>query len=96
MGDIFVENAKYLRKKVFKPYLKMALMRLIVFYQKHFSKHTCMFLPTCSEYMLESINNRGVLVGILLGTWRLLRCHPFQKKGKKDYPLEKRAMIWLL
>ena len=90
------ENGKYLRKTIFKPYIKIACMRLIRFYQKRLSKHTCMFYPTCSEYTMESINNRGVLAGILLGTWRILRCHPFQKGGKYDPPLEKRDIKWLL
>lgn len=72
---------KLLRRKVFKPFIKAALMRLIIFYQKHFSRHTCLYSPTCSEYMLRSINNRGVILGIILGLWRLLRCNPFSKGG---------------
>ena len=72
---------KRLRKKVFKPVFKMFFMRLIVFYQRHFSKHTCLYTPTCSEYMKRSINNKGVILGILLGTWRILRCNPLSKGG---------------
>lgn len=36
-------NGKYLKKKVFKPYLKMLCMRLILFYQRRISKHTCLY-----------------------------------------------------
>ncbi len=90
------ENALYLRKKIFRPYLKILCMRLIIFYQRKLSKHTCMFHPTCSQYTLESINNRGVVCGILLGIWRILRCHPFQKGGKYDPAPEKRSIKWVL
>lgn len=96
LKDLRRENGIYLRKKVFRPYGKMLCMRLIRFYQNKLSKHTCMFRPTCSQYTMESINNRGVLEGICLGIWRIIRCHPFQKGGKYDPPLEKREKKWLL
>ena len=59
-------------------------MKAIVFYQKHISKHTCLYRPTCSQYTLECINNHGVVMGILLGVFRILRCTPFTKPGKYD------------
>lgn len=59
-------------------------MRLILFYQRRLSRHTCMFRPTCSQYTLECINNHGALLGILLGACRILRCHPWAKPGKYD------------
>lgn len=74
-------NVKYLRKTVFKPYLKMLCLRLILFYQKYLSLHSCRYTPTCSQYTLESINNRGVVLGILLGSYRILRCNPWSKGG---------------
>lgn len=97
---LWKENAKFLytflRKKVVKPYLKMLCMRLILFYQRRLSRHGCKYRPTCSQYTLESINNRGVIIGILLGAWRILRCNPFSKGGydpASESPLKKR---WLL
>ncbi len=89
-------NGRYLRKHVFKPYLKMLCMRLILFYQKHLSKKTCLYYPTCSQYTLECINNHGVLVGILLGAWRILRCNPFSKGGYDPAPFPYRKKKWLL
>ena len=64
---------KNMRRYVFRPYIKILLMHAIVFYQKYFSKKTCLYRPTCSQYMLEAINNHGVIIGILLGSWRILR-----------------------
>ena len=86
---------RYLRRTIFKPYLKMLCMHLIVFYQKYFSKKTCLYDPTCSQYMLEAINNLGVIAGILLGTWRIVRCNPFSKGGYDPVPENPFKVRWL-
>ena len=96
LSSLARENAKYLRKKVFRPYLKMFCMRLIRLYQKYLSRHTCMYTPTCSQYTLESINNCGVVFGILLGAWRILRCNPFSKGGYDPAPEKYFKKRWLL
>jgi putative membrane protein insertion efficiency factor len=93
---LFKENGKYMRKKIFKPYIKMFCMRAIIFYQKHLSRHTCLYRPTCSQYTLESINNHGVVIGILLGTWRILRCNPFSKGGYDPTPEVWRKKKWII
>ena len=45
------------------------------------SHSMCRFTPTCSQYMIDAINEYGVLKGIHLGIKRLLKCHPFGKYG---------------
>lgn len=87
---------KFLRRKVFKPYIKMLLMRLIIFYQRHFSKHTCLYCPTCSEYMLRSINNRGVILGLILGIYRIIRCNPLSKGGYDPAPEKRYKLKWII
>ena len=47
----------------------------------------CRFHPSCSAYMIEAIDKRGVIVGVLKGLWRLLRCNPFNPGGYD--PVEK-------
>ena len=47
--------------------------------------NTCKFHPTCSEYAALAIRKHGVLKGIPLGVWRVLRCHPWSHGGI-DYP----------
>ena len=42
---------------------------------------TCRYWPTCSEYAVHAIEDRGPLLGVLLGAWRILRCHPFARGG---------------
>ena len=63
--------------------MKKLLIKIIRFYQKlPLHTHTlCRFTPTCSEYMVESIEYYGVRKGLFLGFKRILRCHPFGKYG---------------
>ena len=87
---------KFLRKKVFRPYIRMLLMRLIVFYQRHLSRHTCLYSPTCSEYMKRALNNHGVIIGLLMGIWRLLRCNPLSKGGYDPVPENYFKLKWVV
>jgi hypothetical protein len=41
----------------------------------------CRYTPTCSEYAMEAIERRGLLVGGLLATKRVLSCNPFSRGG---------------
>ena len=86
---------KKLRRTLLRPYGRMACMRLILLYQRHFSKKTCLYRPTCSQYMLEAINNHGVLVGAALGAWRILRCNPLSKGGFDPVPENPFKVRWL-
>lgn len=47
---------------------------------------TCRFLPTCSEYALDAVKQRGIVVGGALAAWRVARCHPFCKGGYDPVP----------
>ncbi|MDD3428893.1 MAG: membrane protein insertion efficiency factor YidD [Oscillospiraceae bacterium] len=46
----------------------------------------CRFYPTCSEYAMQALEIHGPLLGILLATWRILRCNPFGKGGVDKVP----------
>ena len=76
--------------------LKIAVMRLIIFYQRHLSRHTCLYEPTCSEYTLRAVNNRGVILGLFFGIWRILRCNPFSKGGYDPEPERLIKFKWVL
>lgn len=41
----------------------------------------CRFEPTCSDYFIESVRKRGVVIGSLRGIWRICRCHPWSRGG---------------
>ena len=64
--------------------IKKLLILLIKIYKFLISPwlgSNCRYLPTCSEYFIESLNEHGVLKGILKGTKRLLSCHPIKFLG---------------
>jgi putative membrane protein insertion efficiency factor len=69
--------------------MKKAVLFLIRGYKTTLSPllgHHCRFYPTCSAYTYEAIQKYGLLKGILLGTKRLLRCHPFHPGGVDPVP----------
>lgn len=41
----------------------------------------CRFYPSCSEYAAQAIMRFGILRGLVLASWRLLRCNPFSHGG---------------
>jgi putative membrane protein insertion efficiency factor len=46
----------------------------------------CRFQPSCSQYGYEAIERHGVIKGIGLTAWRLLRCNPFNRGGHDPVP----------
>jgi putative membrane protein insertion efficiency factor len=41
----------------------------------------CKYQPTCSAYALQAIRTYGILRGVVLAGWRLLRCNPWSHGG---------------
>ena len=41
----------------------------------------CKYEPTCSMYAVQAIRRFGILRGLVLTGWRLLRCNPFSHGG---------------
>lgn len=41
----------------------------------------CRFYPSCSQYMIEAIEKKGLLRGMWMGLLRILKCHPFHPGG---------------
>ena len=41
----------------------------------------CRFLPTCSQYGVQAIEEFGPTKGAILTAWRLMRCSPFGGRG---------------
>jgi putative membrane protein insertion efficiency factor len=41
----------------------------------------CRYYPSCSEYATQAIGRFGILRGLVLAVWRLLRCNPFSRGG---------------
>ena len=56
----------------------------IVLYQRVISPalpRRCKYEPTCSRYAVEAIREFGILRGLVLAGWRLLRCNPWSHGG---------------
>lgn len=47
---------------------------------------SCRFLPTCSEYAITAVKQRGIVVGVGLAVWRILRCNPLCPGGHDPVP----------
>lgn len=41
----------------------------------------CRYEPTCSSYALQALTEYGILRGLVLAVWRLLRCNPWSRGG---------------
>ncbi|MDO8524776.1 MAG: membrane protein insertion efficiency factor YidD [bacterium] len=65
-------------------YLKKSVIKTVRFYQLAISPHlakSCRFYPSCSEYSAMAIEKYGVLKGLSLSCWRVLRCNPLSHGG---------------
>jgi len=72
-----------------KGYIISFLTKLIKFYQlfsKTYFKPCCRFYPSCSDYCIEALKKRGILLGFLLTLKRILRCRPGGSKGYDPVP----------
>jgi uncharacterized protein len=41
----------------------------------------CKYYPSCSEYAAQAVQRFGILRGLVLAGWRLLRCNPLSHGG---------------
>ena len=49
-------------------------------------KTNCRYLPTCSEYTIQSLNSFGLFKGGFFAIKRILHCHPFGGEGYDPVP----------
>ena len=42
---------------------------------------SCRYLPTCSNYFIESLKEFGIFKGTFVGIKRIISCHPFKLLG---------------
>lgn len=70
--------------------LASVVLAPVRFYRRYLSplkpSPSCRFHPTCSEYAIQAVETHGVLKGLALATWRVLRCHPFNPGGHDPVP----------
>jgi uncharacterized protein len=67
-----------------KRFLAGLLLAPIRAYQRFVSPalpRRCKYYPTCSAYALCAVREFGVVRGLILAGWRLLRCNPLSRGG---------------
>ncbi|MEO7320135.1 MAG: membrane protein insertion efficiency factor YidD [Nitrosospira sp.] len=65
------------------------IIGFIKFYQyclSPFFGPSCRFTPSCSHYACEALTRHGLVRGIVLSTWRMLRCNPWGRGGHDPVP----------
>ena len=68
---------------------KRLLLWLIQFYRVAISpmhRPCCRYIPTCSQYAQQAIQEYGAIKGGYLALRRILRCNPFSKGGYDPVP----------
>ena len=50
----------------------------------------CRFTPSCSQYMIDAIQEWGPIRGIWMGLRRITRCHPWGGHGHDPVPPRKK------
>jgi putative membrane protein insertion efficiency factor len=63
---------------------RLALMPFVA--MTSITPRVCRYEPTCSHYAEEAVRRHGVVRGLSLATWRLLRCNPWSKGGYDPVP----------
>lgn len=65
--------------------MKGVVLFFIDLYRRYLSplkpRPCCRFFPTCSAYAAEAVREWGVICGLGLSLWRILRCNPFSRGG---------------
>jgi putative membrane protein insertion efficiency factor len=64
--------------------MRRVVVAPIVAYQRLVSPalgRRCKYEPTCSAYAVRAVREFGILRGLVLAAWRLLRCNPFSHGG---------------
>ena len=73
------------------------LIKFLQGYKRYVSPwlgNRCRFHPSCSDYARVAIERHGALRGCLIGTTRLLRCHPLCDGGMDPVPETFTRRFW--
>ena len=67
-------------------YIFVKIIRLYQIILSPILGSNCRYHPTCSQYMIDAINEWGILKGGILGLKRIAQCHPLGSKGFDPIP----------
>lgn len=80
--------------------IKLLILKAIKLFQmtRMFRAPSCRFYPSCSDYCYGCIERHGLVRGVLLSIFRILKCQPLHPGGVDDVPDNARFRLptWLL
>ena len=62
-------------------FLLIIIIKLYQFFISPLIGNNCRYLPTCSNYFIDSLKEFGFFKGIFVGSKRIISCHPFKFLG---------------
>ena len=62
-------------------YLSVLIIKIYKFFISPFIGNKCRYLPTCSDYFIDSLKIHGLKSGLYFGIKRILSCHPIKILG---------------
>ena len=62
-------------------FLNICIIRFYQYFISPLLGSRCRYLPTCSEYYIDSLKTHGLIKGSIIGIKRILSCHPFKILG---------------
>jgi uncharacterized protein len=74
--------------------LRLLVIWCVRGYQKVISPalpQACKYYPSCSQYAIDAVSRYGVVRGVILAGWRLLRCNPLSYGGYD--PVERQRLF---
>lgn len=69
--------------------LRQLLILGVHFYKRWISPglpSSCRYHPSCSTYAAQSLQRHGAVKGMMLASWRILKCNPFTEGGVNPIP----------
>ncbi len=73
-----------------RKWMAYPLIILVKLYQLTLSpllgSNKCRYIPTCSQYAIESLEKYGIFYGTYLAIKRILSCHPWGGSGYDPVP----------
>ncbi len=62
-------------------YIFIKVIKIYQLFISPFLGNNCRYLPTCSEYFIDSLKEFGFIKGSIKGTKRIFSCHPIKFLG---------------
>lgn len=71
-------------------YLIIGPVRAYQLFISPFLGSHCRYTPTCSQYMIEAVQEWGIFRGFFMGLKRIGSCHPWGGHGHDPVPKRQR------